>query len=213
MAVIGTQQPRVIAYIDGFNLYFGLREMGWRRYYWLDVHALAASLIPADTDLVATKYFTTRIASPPDKHKRQSDYLEALLTATPCEIIYGKYQIKTHFCQSCGFEERIPNEKMTDVNIAVEMMEDAFQDNFDVALLISGDSDLTPPVSAIRRRFPEKRVVVACPPRRKSAELSAAASSVCDVVRTKLRDSQMPDEVQKQDGYTIKRPSSWKKLG
>lgn len=31
---------------------------------------------------------------------------------------------------------------MTDVNIAVEMMRDAFQDRFDAALLISADSDL-----------------------------------------------------------------------
>ena len=28
---------RLIAYIDGFNLYFGLKEKGWKRYYWLDM--------------------------------------------------------------------------------------------------------------------------------------------------------------------------------
>jgi hypothetical protein len=40
---------RVITYVDGFNLYFGMRSRGWRRYYWLDVKRLqqvaSASLI------------------------------------------------------------------------------------------------------------------------------------------------------------------------
>lgn len=31
---------RVITYIDGFNLYFGLKQAGLKRYYWLDVAAL-----------------------------------------------------------------------------------------------------------------------------------------------------------------------------
>ena len=31
---------RVIAYIDGFNLYFGLKSKGWKRYYWRDLERL-----------------------------------------------------------------------------------------------------------------------------------------------------------------------------
>src|SRR5689334_21698093 len=84
---------RAIAYIDGFNLYFGLRESGWQRYYWLDVQSLSASLLPAESDLIGTKFFTTRVADPPDKRKRQSDYLEALQTSTKCELFFGKYQL------------------------------------------------------------------------------------------------------------------------
>ena len=36
---------RVIVYIDGFNLFFGLRSKGWRKYYWLDFARLAQTLI------------------------------------------------------------------------------------------------------------------------------------------------------------------------
>lgn len=32
---------RVIAYIDGFNLYFGLKADHGRKYLWLDLQALA----------------------------------------------------------------------------------------------------------------------------------------------------------------------------
>ncbi|MBK6933512.1 MAG: NYN domain-containing protein [Saprospirales bacterium] len=48
------------------------------------------------------------------------------------------------------------SKKMTDVNIATEMMMDAFTDTYDTALLISGDTDLIPPINAIRRHFPGK---------------------------------------------------------
>lgn len=30
----------MIAYVDGFNLYFGLKAAAFKRYYWLDVAAL-----------------------------------------------------------------------------------------------------------------------------------------------------------------------------
>lgn len=39
---------RVISYIDGFNLYFGLKQKGWRKYYWLDLAALSRSLLKDD---------------------------------------------------------------------------------------------------------------------------------------------------------------------
>lgn len=52
---------RVIAYVDGFNLYFGLKNAGFKRYYWLDVMALAGSLLKPGQTLAATHYFTARI--------------------------------------------------------------------------------------------------------------------------------------------------------
>ena len=52
---------RVITYIDGFNLYFGLKEKGWRKYYWLDVQLLSHTLLRNYQDLVRTKYFTARL--------------------------------------------------------------------------------------------------------------------------------------------------------
>ena len=50
---------RVAAYIDGFNLYYGLRSKGWRRYYWLDLRRLVERLLRRGQQLVAVRYFTT----------------------------------------------------------------------------------------------------------------------------------------------------------
>lgn len=36
---------RVITYIDGFNLYFGLKSKGWKRYYWIVLVRLANAIV------------------------------------------------------------------------------------------------------------------------------------------------------------------------
>jgi len=58
---------RVIVYIDGFNLYFGLKSKSWQRYYWLNLKKLAQALLTENQHLVLTKYFTSRVSKPPEK--------------------------------------------------------------------------------------------------------------------------------------------------
>lgn len=203
-------QKRVLVYVDGFNLYFGMKDSGWQRYYWLNVEELSRAILPPDTSLIGVKYFTSYVISPEEKRKRQNDYLEALRTVTACQMYFGKYQFQSHYCENCDHEERVPKEKMTDVNIAVEMMADAFENRFDIALLISGDSDLTPPIIAVRRLFPDKSVIVAFPPKRHADDLKNVASSSFVIARAKLRDNQLPEEIKKADGYILTRPDRWR---
>jgi hypothetical protein len=46
---------RVIVYVDGFNLYFGLKSKKWQRYYWLNPRLLAENLLKPGQTLVAVK--------------------------------------------------------------------------------------------------------------------------------------------------------------
>lgn len=81
---------RVVSYVDGFNLYFGLRDAGYQRFLWLNVDELSQRLLRNDQELVATKYFTARIsggvpadepkrrAERNDSRKRQATYVDAL---------------------------------------------------------------------------------------------------------------------------------------
>jgi uncharacterized LabA/DUF88 family protein len=203
---------RAIAYIDGFNLYYGLREKGWRRYYWLNLEALVRSLLHSDQELVSVKYFTALVSSTlgdPDKSKRQTTFIEALKTLPRLQVFFGHYLQKQVRCLTCGATWFTHEEKKTDVNIAVEMMTDAFGDLFDMAFLISGDSDLTDVVQNIRARFPSKRIVMAFPPARHSGALSNVASSSFTIGRAKLAQSQFPDSVFKADGFELRRPASW----
>ncbi len=200
---------RVVVYIDGFNLYFGLRRKNWKKYYWLDVQKLSKSLLKTEDTLIEAKYFTSRISAPPDQVKRQSTYLDALESLSSVIIFYGRYQNNKVLCSNCNNITYIPNEKKTDVNIAVELLSDAFTDNYDKAIIISADSDLVPPIQKINILFPKKRIIVAIPPGNKSKELNNSA--ICFTIgETIIRQSQFPEEVISKSGFILKRPELWK---
>jgi len=221
---MATEAPpeRVIGYVDGFNLYFGLKEKGWRRYYWLDIGALIRNLLKPAQHLVAVKYFTARISGArasdnpqaakgrEAKRRRQSDFLDALATVVNLEIFEGHYLDKTVRCFGCQRSWTQPEEKMTDVQIATQMLADAFEDRFDAALLVSGDSDLVPPIRTIGRLFPEKRVVMAFPPRRTSGHLKRAATAYFTIGEGIFRRSQLPDSVTLPSGHVLSRPQRWR---
>lgn len=203
---------RVAAYIDGFNLYFGLKQARFKRYYWLDVAALAHTLLRPGQQLLATHYFTARIRDNgrnATDQKRQNDYLEALaVQGIQCQ--FGHYLEKQRQCRACHATWPDYEEKMTDVNIAIQLMTDAFDNAFDTALVISGDSDLTTPIRRVRERFPSKRVIVAFPPGRHSSELKRHANGYLTIGEDKLRASQLPEQIVKPDGFALQRPATWR---
>ena len=203
---------RVTVYVDGFNLYYALRSKGWRRYYWLDLRHLAEKLLKPGQNLAMVHYFTAAVfpePGDPDKPLRQSTYLEALATLPNLRIHYGHHMAKVQRCLACGATWQTYEEKMTDVNIAVELLSDAQDNAFDTAIVISGDGDLAGPVRAVRERYPEKRVVVAFPPGRHSAGLRRAAPAPFTIGRNALRDSQLPDKILNANGYPLTRPPHW----
>lgn len=204
---------RVVAYVDGFNLYFGLRAKGWRKYYWLDLVTLAGRLLKSGQQLEAVHYFTARIRANGrngDDMRRQTTYLEALETLPGLTLHFGHYLDKPRKCRNCGAQWMDYEEKMTDVNIAVRMLADAYDDRFDTALLVSADSDLTTPVSALRARFPNKRVIIALPPERRSHQLTKAANGYFVIGQDSFRASQLPEQIALPRGHVLHRPKEWR---
>ena len=199
---------RVIVYIDGFNLYFGMVDTGIENCKWLNIKALIDSYITHNQELVEIKYFTSRITNQPSKQKRQNSYLEALET-TGINLIYGLYKAKEIECHNCGHNWSISNEKMTDVNIATHLLLDAFNDRFDTAILISGDSDLVPPIKAIHNQFNKKTVSVFFPPERHNITVAGAAKGSQIIGKKKIKDNQFPLTVTKIGGYVLTKPESW----
>jgi len=198
----------VIAYIDGYNLYFGLREKGWKRFYWLNLQRLAELFLKPNQILIETIYFTTIVKRPDDKRRRQQVFLEALQTLPNLSIFYGHFLSDSITCRRCGHTYTTHHEKMTDVNISVELMKDAFQDRFDLALLISADSDLVSPVRTVQQLFPQKKVITIFPPGRFSSALKSVSSGILRIGHVELSKSMFPDQVIK-NGIILQRPVSW----
>ncbi len=201
---------KVVAYIDGFNLYFGIKTLKSKSLYWLNIQKMVQYLLKPNQEIIHTHYFTSRIKFPIDKAKRQSTFIDALETLDNFSLHYGKYQKSSHSCRVCHSTYPVFNEKMTDINIAVEMMKDAHEDKFDKALLITADSDLVGLVRSIHQLYPKKKVVVLFPPNRRSFHLKEVASGYFEIRKSILKKSIFPNQVKCKSGYVLKRPKKWK---
>lgn len=189
-----------------------MKEKKWQRYYWLNIRDLSLKLLKPNQILKGVKYFTSRVSSTPndpDKATRQNEILEAIETLTDTKIFYGHYLTNSVKCFNCKKIWTAPDEKMTDVNIATELLIDAFQDKFDVAILISGDSDLAPAIQSIKKIFKNKQTIIFFPPKRVSKHLREIEEMSFTLGRKLLADSQFPEEVLKPNGLKLKRPPLW----
>ena len=156
--------PRTIIYIDGFNLYYGALKGGPHK--WLDLERCFNLLRPHD-DIRQLHYFTALVRGPslPD----QQTYLRALATLPLVNVVLGNYKAKQVKCAVAGCTHagtRIfstVEEKRTDVNIALQMLEDSYEDRADRLILVSGDSDLVPAVIKVKALGKEVIVYVPAP--------------------------------------------------
>ena len=203
------RKSRVISYIDGFNLYFGLKAKHWQKYLWLDLSEFSEALLLRDQVLQHVKYFTSRVRGNVGKQERQSAYLDALTTLTNVTIYWGRYQPDEKRCEKCGHYAYHPQEKKTDVNIATQLLCDAFHDTFDTAIVVSGDADLVPPIDAVKGLFPKKRIVVAFPPERYSSELARKAHAYMNIHENSFRRCLLPEHIDLPNGLHVDCPTKW----
>ena len=214
---------RTSAYIDGYNLYYGLLKE--TPYKWLGPVGLILSLLRDDHALISVKYFTSPVKTYPYDAAaldRQKVYLQALSTLPNMEIIQGFYRkdivlMPAHeaVCKVCpttkdGLVKVVKlEEKRTDVNIASAMLLDAFRDMADVFVLVSGDTDFIAPINILRKDF--KKTVIVFNPRETKSWLRDYASYCRDIPRDLPAQCQMPDTIPygKRGDRFIHRPSAW----
>jgi len=208
-------RSRTIVYIDGFNLYFGALKGTPHR--WLDVSKFCSLMLPGN-DVQAIKYFTALVTPRPDDPQqpiRQQTYLRALNTLPGLSITLGHFLshvVTMPLARNCkGKTEYVrvirTEEKGSDVNLAVHMLNDAYQNRYDIAVIVSNDSDL---VEAIRIVTMElgKRVGVLNPHRYPSRTLLAHATFFKTIRKGVLQASQFNPILRDQHGEFHK-PDSW----
>lgn len=196
-------------YIDGYNFYYSLRNrsgypvgLGWCNFKTL------GDLILAEPDYVLEriKYFTAPVGD--SRHdigeeQRQNTWLSAVRTIKELQVIPGYY---------VGSPQN-RKEKQTDVNIAVEMVLDAVNDNgYDTALLFSGDMDLAPAIRAVKK-LPNHKSVIVCVPTYEPYEGWSKLSrdydiAIKEITREMLEKSRFPDRIPARPS-AVMCPSVW----
>ncbi|MGW5360984.1 NYN domain-containing protein [Actinopolymorpha pittospori] len=209
----------VVTYVDGFNLYYGLRARYKHAYLWLDLYALSQRMRVTD-DILAVRYFTAIVKGDPDGARRQETYLSALTSQSPqVTVARGRHKPrKPGPCTKCGTawhcdcprEYRTYEEKLTDVALASTMIEDAANGYGDATVLVSTDSDFNPAIEAVLRVAPTRPVFIACPPGRlKQAAHFGSAVTPFHIDEAYLKSSLLPDMVTGKNGRLYARPPKW----
>ena len=220
---------RAYVYIDGFNLYNGAVKN--KPYYkWLDLVKFSKSILYEDT-VSKVKYFTANVLPMGDKQRpdRQKAYLTALTKLYPdiIQIIKGSLRVYPNFLPIAKMQYKVehykmnkatnnyiwvmkPEEKGTDVNLAVHLVRDSLKNIFDIALVISNDSDLKEAIW-IARKEGNKKIYIANPHLWKEnkchIDLKRVSTREIKINVDLLGDCQLPESI---PGTKISRPDKWK---
>lgn len=212
---------RTGVYIDGFNLYYGCLQRS--PYKWLDLQKFATSLLEAEESLAVLKYFTAKVEGN-SSSARQQVYLRAVENQCPMlQVFYGYYLKTTTNMQPVNpiyadpslngkVEVHKQEEKGSDVNLAIHMLDDAWRGNIDRVLLVTNDGDLRDAIKLVRHRYNDLRIKVGvAAPLSNGRKISRVLKRASDFRRNietskNLANCQMPDQI---PNTNIKKPNHW----
>jgi uncharacterized LabA/DUF88 family protein len=225
----GSSKKRVAVFVDGFNVYHFLdKTAGYRKYKWLNYRRLAEHYCPPGSAIVSAYYFTAFVKFDPEKNKRHNVFIRALRTQNIVTVM-GKFKpvirkfVVEDKSSTQKFKTRVGwiqgriktgytfEEKKTDVNIAVYLLTKAIEDQYDIALVISGDTDFETALKAIKGKFLNKELIIVVPDRKIAGSLRyLAGKGNCFQIKEKhLKVSQLDDPIILPNGEKITKPSNW----
>ena len=207
---------RTFVYVDGFNLYN--RALINTPYKWLDLRALCKSLLGPQNDLLAIKYYTARVSGRrnPGQPARQSVYLRALTSLPEVKPYFGNFLDKSIRRPLVNPVPGLPRfvevhtteEKGSDVNLASHLVWDGAKGSYDVAVVLSKDTDLVEPIRIVKDEI-GKVVGLICPDGDCPKTLRDVASFRRHIRHVHLASSQFPQIVALPNGGSVTKPVEW----
>jgi len=199
---------RAAAYIDGFNLYHAIADLGQPYLKWCNLWRLTEIIIPRKTEtVVKVTYCTAFYRGDERKNFRHRQYIQALENVG-VTIVHGHYVHEDMACRACGSQWRKPTEKETDINLALSLYQDAVRDVYDKAYLVTADSDQAATARFFKEAFANKALITVAPPGRKhSAHIVSYANGRISLNEDHIDRSVFPALVMGEK--TAKRPDEY----
>lgn len=210
---------RTYFYIDGFNFYYGCLKNS--PYKWLDLQAFCQTLIDPTDAISKIRYFTAYVKptpTDPEQNNRQKIYINALKTHVPQTLLEFHYG---HFSRNKKLAQLVrptlwgrttaqiykTEEKGSDVNLATHLLNDAWLDAYDRAVIVSNDSDLEEAMKLVKLHHPAKHIWLVSPDKKTVANrLKKHANHVSSVRPNNLSRSQLPSPI---PGSHYFKPPNW----
>lgn len=166
----GNPVARGAVYYDGFNLYHAVSDLGKPHLKWLDLWKLAELIGRGHCRTIERAVFCTAyFPNDHGKKTRHRAYVRAL-NLVNVQTQLGHTTKEPMDCRKCTHQWDQPREKETDINVALSVFDDARRDIFDVAFVVTADTDQAATFKFIRASFPEKRIIAVFPPGREPSK-------------------------------------------
>jgi hypothetical protein len=203
------------AYVDGFNLYY--RALKRTPHKWLNLDSFLTTVYPGNR-FTLIRYFTAKVKphpGDPDQRIRQDIYLRALQTLDNVRIHFGHFtshQVNLPLAASkpgkAKFAKVIKSEeKGSDVNLAAHLVNDAHLGVFDLAIVVTNDSDLVEPIRIVTQQV-GLPVGVLNPCDQPAGGLKKAATHYRVLRKSVLRKSQFSQSLTDNKG-SFSKPRTW----
>lgn len=201
---------RVAAYIDGYNMYHAIKRFNEPHLKWVDLWELANVFVPPKSSILSAVYYYSAYADwLPGPMSRHKAYVSAL-QARGVSVTMSNFKIKDRRCPSCKHRYKGHEEKETDVQLALDLLQHAHEDRYDRALVISRDSDIVPAAKMTKSAFPKKELYVVAPP---GAGHSNDMIKICDgkhkIQRKHLMRCLLPKSVPLNPHGIVVRPTEY----
>jgi len=206
---------RTIIYVDGFNFYY--RAVKNTPYKWINFKSLFDKLLSPNNQIIQIKYFTALVSGKqnPRKPIKQKTFIRAIETFnSEIKVFYGHFLSHEIYAplakpdKNQRFVKIIKTEeKGSDVNIAVHLLNDAWLNNYDCAVIVSNDSDLAESMNLVKKHHPQKILGIIMPGKgHPSKELMKHADFIKRIRTGVLKSSQLPNPI---PNTTIFKPTNW----
>ena len=123
----------------------------------------------------------------------------------------GNFKKKPRYCKTCNRTWIGHEEKESDVCLAVTLVKEAVKNSFDLALIISADSDIAPAIRTVKELTPEKKVKILIPPDLfcPFELLQLADKKHAKIKSIHLERSLFPEKIVDADQNVVTRPSKY----
>ena len=218
-------RKKTTLYVDGLNLHHQLEKTN-PQLMWLDLFRLAERMLRKQNTISQVNYYVARF-NPSKKADQQKIYLDALQSQAPkVAIHYGEFKQQIRRVKLADAKaNQLPNfanallseEKKTDVNLASHLVRDAFLNRFEVAVVLTNDTDFVEAIRIVREEV-GLPVGILSPSRLASqnpelprqfwihGELRKAATFHKHIRQSHLANAQFPRRI---PGTKIIRPPGW----
>ena len=146
------KKERIAIFIDGRNFYHSTKRLE-RKGFKINIEKLVNDLV-GGRELVTVYYYNALLDKEYDlkRYEEHNEYLDGLRKIPKFKVILCDWRKITEKDGSVRYDI-----KGDDVYLAHDLLIGAFDDLYDIAIIVSGDADFIPVINTARKRF-KKRV-------------------------------------------------------